>query len=81
MGSERCIRDRVQGERRESVTELESLEHGFAEATERVTRERARIDELTALVPALEADEAAEADAAKARGQLRAQLDLSLLHI
>ncbi len=66
---------RVQGERRESVTELESLEHGFAEATERVTRERARIDELTALVPALEADEAAEADAAKARGQLRAQLD------
>ncbi len=66
---------RAQAERREASAELESLDASLAEATERITRERARIAELERLVPALEADEAAEADAAKARGELRAQLD------
>ncbi len=66
---------RVQGERRETSAELESGERALVEVTERVDRERARIDELESLVPALEADEAAEAEAARARGELRARLD------
>jgi chromosome segregation protein len=66
---------RAQAERRETAAELEALERSLAEANERIGRERARIAELEALVPALEADEAAEAEAAKARGELRAQLD------
>ncbi|MFN8022888.1 MAG: chromosome segregation protein SMC [Acidimicrobiales bacterium] len=66
---------RAQAERRETSTEFEALERSLAEASERIERERARIVELEALVPALEADEAAEAEAAKARGELRAQLD------
>ena len=66
---------RAQAERRETATELEALERSLAEATERVLRERGRIAELEALVPALEADEAAEAEAARARGRLRAELD------
>ena len=66
---------RSQGERRESQTEIEGLEHTLADADERTERERARITELEALVPALEADEAAEAEAAKARGEARARLD------
>ena len=66
---------RAQAERRETGTEFEALERSLAEAAERIERERARIVELEALVPALEADEAAEAEAAKARGELRAQLD------
>ena len=41
----------------------------LAEADERLDRERSRIAELDALVPALEAGEAAEAEAARARGR------------
>ena len=66
---------RAQSERRETTAELEALERSLTEADERIGRERARIGELESLVPALEADEAAEAEAAKARGELRAQLD------
>jgi chromosome segregation protein len=66
---------RTQSDRREAQTELETLEHAVGEAAERLNRERARIAELDALVPALEADEAAEAAAAKARGETRAGLD------
>ena len=66
---------RTQSDRREAQTELETLEHAVGEAGERLNRERARIAELDALVPALEADEAAEAAAAKARGETRAGLD------
>ena len=40
-----------------------------------VEREQRRIDELTALLPGLESDEQAEVDAARARGELRAELD------
>jgi chromosome segregation protein len=67
---------RAQAERREVTSELESLDATLTEATERVERERSRVAELQSLVPALEADEAAEADAARARGELRAQLDM-----
>ncbi len=66
---------RSQGERREAQTEIEGLEHTLADADERTERERVRIAELEALVPALEADEAAEAEAAKARGEARARLE------
>jgi chromosome segregation protein len=66
---------RGQGERREAVAEIETVERALADADERTERERTRIAELEALVPALEADEAAEAEAAKARGEARARLD------
>lgn len=66
---------RSQGERREAQAELDAVQRSLAEADERTTRERTRIGELEALVPALEADEAAEAAAARARGEARAQLD------
>ena len=66
---------RTQSERRDTQAELETLEHNAADSGERLRREHTRIDELDALVPALEADEAAEAEAAKARGATRARLD------
>jgi chromosome segregation protein len=66
---------RSQSERRDSQGEMETLERTLADADERTERERVRIAELEALVPALEADEAAEAEAAKARGEARARLD------
>ena len=66
---------RTQSERRDAQAELETLQHTVADADERLRRERGRIDELESLVPALEADEAAEAEAAKARGETRARLD------
>ena len=66
---------RAQAQRRETQTEIDTLELAAADADGRADRERARIAELEALVPALEADEAAEAAAAKARGETRARLD------
>ena len=68
-------RARVQGDRREAVTEIEAVERTVADAAERVERERARIEELERLVPALEADEQAEAAAARARGEARARIE------
>jgi len=66
---------RNQSERRDAQAEVENLSRSLAEADERLGRESTRIAELDALVPALEADEAAEAEAAKARGEARARLD------
>jgi chromosome segregation protein len=66
---------RSQAERRETQAEIETVERGLGDAEERTERERSRIGELETLVPALEADEAAEAEAAKARGEARARLD------
>ncbi|MFM2072295.1 MAG: chromosome partition protein [Actinomycetota bacterium] len=66
---------RAQAERREATAELETLDRALLEATERIERERTRIAELDRLVPALEADEAAESEAARARGEMRARLD------
>ena len=66
---------RTQSERRETGAELVTVERALSDADERTTLERARIDELETLVPALEADEAAEAEAARARGEARARLD------
>ncbi len=66
---------RAQGERREIQTELEGLERTVAEGAENSTREQQRVDELEALLPALESDEQAEAEAARARGEMRAELE------
>jgi chromosome segregation protein len=66
---------RVQGERRETMAEIESVERTIAELDDRLAREQSRLDELEALAPALDADEAAEADAARARGRARAELE------
>ena len=66
---------RVQGDRRELNAELESLARAMLELTDHVAAERARIAELDAVLPALVADEQAEADAASSRGRVRAELD------
>jgi chromosome segregation protein len=66
---------RAQGERREAQAEAEAVTLTIGELTEHVSAQRARIAELDALLPALEADEAAEAEAARARGEARATLD------
>jgi chromosome segregation protein len=66
---------RVQAQRRESQAELELVERATADLQERVDREQGRITELELLLPALEADEAAEAQAARHRGEVRAQLE------
>ncbi len=72
---------RTQSERRDTHAEIETLEHSVGEAGERLNRERGRIAELDALVPALEAGEAAEAEAVKARGETRAGLDARATHL
>jgi chromosome segregation protein len=66
---------RLQSERREVQSERETVASALTEATERATRERRRVDELDALLPALAAEEEAEAEAAKARGETRARID------
>lgn len=66
---------RAQGERREIQTELEALERTVTEGEENTAREQQRVDELEALLPALESDEQAEADAARARGAMRAEFE------
>jgi chromosome segregation protein len=66
---------RLNAERRETLAELEAQQTAIAEAEERANRDRTRLGELEALLPALEADEHAEAAAAKARGEARARLD------
>ncbi len=66
---------RAQRELRELRTELDGLTASLDERRASVEREQRRIDELTALLPGLESDEQAEVDAARARGELRAELD------
>ena len=66
---------RVQSDRREAATEIDAVTRVIDESSERLERERGRIAELESLVPALEADEQAEADAARARGEARARLE------
>jgi len=63
---------RVQSERREAATESEGLLPTLGEIEERLNRLKARVAELEHLVPSLEQEEAAEAEAAKARGDARA---------
>ena len=66
---------RVQGERREVASELETVRAAIEEIERRIARERERVGELEALLPGLQAEEAAEAAAARARGEARARLE------
>ncbi len=66
---------RTQGEQREILAELETLDRNIGEAESNIEREQRRITEIEALLPALESDEQAEAEAARARGELRAELE------
>ena len=66
---------RTQGEHREVHAELETLDQNIKDAEVNITREQRRVGEIEALLPALESDEQAEAEAARARGELRAELE------
>ncbi len=66
---------RALGSRREFQAELEGLDRSVVELTEHIEREQVRIGELEAVLPSLDANEQAEAEAAKARGELRAELE------
>ena len=66
---------RAQTERRETQAELENLERSVAELTAHIADERRRVAELESVLPALDADEQAEAEAARARGEARADLE------
>jgi chromosome segregation protein len=66
---------RALGQRRELHAELEGLDRTIADLSAHIEAERARMAELEAVLPALDADEMAEAEAAKARGEARADLE------
>jgi chromosome segregation protein len=66
---------RVLGQRREFQAELEGVEHSVTELTSHVGAEQARVAELEALLPGLDADERAEADATRARAATRSELE------
>jgi chromosome segregation protein len=66
---------RTLGRRREFQAELEGLDRTVVDLTEHIERERVRIAELEAMLPSLDANEQAEADAAKARREARAELE------
>ncbi|CAB4582655.1 unannotated protein [freshwater metagenome] len=66
---------RTQSERRECATESEGLQPTLGEIDDRLVRLRSRVAELEHLVPSLEQEEQAEAEAAKARGEARATME------
>ena len=66
---------RTQSERRECATESEGLQPTLGEIDDRLVRLRTRVAELEHLVPSLEHEELAEAEAAKARGEARATME------
>jgi len=66
---------RTQSESRECATESEGLQPTLGEIDERLVRLRSRVAELEHLVPSLEHEEQAEAEAAKARGEARATME------
>jgi chromosome segregation protein len=66
---------RVEGDRRDASTEVESLRSHAAELGERIAREQARVAELDHTLPLLEAEEAGTAERARAMGMAKAELD------
>ena len=66
---------RALGRRREFQAELEGLDRSVIELTGHLERERVRIGELEAMLPSLEANEQAEVDAARVRGETRGELE------
>ena len=65
----------ARADRREAEAELEPLRRRVDELTTHLEADAQRIAELELLVPELEAGEVAEADAARARREARAELD------
>jgi chromosome segregation protein len=68
-------RQKVENGAREAAREDETLRGHLAELTERLTRERGRIGELEQTLPALEAEENAQAERGRAMGEARSRLD------
>jgi chromosome segregation protein len=66
---------RLEAERRDVSVEAEALARPVSDAAERVARDEARIAELAALLPALEAEEAAGAEQAAATRAARARVE------
>src|SRR5690606_11244373 len=66
---------RVDADRRDAATEEEALRAHADELAERLTRERARVAELEALLPVLEAEEAGAAEQAQAMADAKARLE------
>ena len=66
---------RVETERHDASTETDALRTHLAELEERAQRERDRVDELEALLPALEADDAESVEKGRALGGARSRLD------
>jgi chromosome segregation protein len=66
---------RVESERRDGDTEIESLHAHLAELDERVTTERTRVAELDGLLPDLEADEASVLERGREMSALRSRLE------
>jgi chromosome segregation protein len=66
---------RALGQRRELQAELEGLERSSVDLVAHVDIERVRIADLEAVLPALDADEHAEAAAARARREARSEFE------
>ncbi len=66
---------RIQAQRREAEVQIEAVERALEESEARIERDATRLAELEALAPALEADEAAELAAARARTEAKARID------
>ena len=67
--------ERLAAEREEGAAELAALQAQQAEAAEQLARDRARADELSALLPALEVEEASRRERAEAMAEARRGLD------
>jgi chromosome segregation protein len=68
-------RNRINIQQGELRAELEGVDQSLAELAAGVAGERARVAELEGLLPGLDADEAAEADASRARAATRSDLE------
>ncbi len=66
---------RAQSERREHASEIEGLDVTRRELEERLVGQRGRVSELDRIMPSLEREEAAEAEAARVRGEARASME------
>ncbi len=66
---------RVETEKRDAATEAEALQNHVDELTERLTRERGRIEELELVLPALEDEERANAERGRSMGDARSRLE------
>jgi chromosome segregation protein len=66
---------RAQRERREVEAELQNIERSIDDVVVNIDRDDRRIAELEGLLPALESDEQAEADAARAQDRRRADME------